>query len=67
MNSNQINQIENVLGYSFNDKKLIEIALTHRSAKGNNNERLEFLGDGILNFITAELLFKDFLSCLKAT
>lgn len=60
MNSNQINQIENVLGYSFNDKKLIEIALTHRSAKGNNNERLEFLGDGILNFITAELLFKRF-------
>ncbi len=60
MNAIQIEQIEKKLGYSFKDKRFIEVALTHRSAKGENNERLEFLGDGILNFITAELLFKKF-------
>ena len=56
----QIKQIENILSYSFKNKILIEIALTHRSSRGENNERLEFLGDGILNFIIAELLFKRF-------
>ena len=60
MNAIQIEQIEKKLGYSFKDKELIEVALTHRSAKGDNNERLEFLGDGILNFLIAELLFKKF-------
>ena len=60
MNAIQIEQIEKKLGYSFKDKELIEVALTHRSAKGENNERLEFLGDGILNFLIAELLFKKF-------
>ena len=60
MNAIQIEQIEKKIGYSFKDKELIEVALTHRSAKGENNERLEFLGDGILNFLIAELLFKKF-------
>ena len=60
MNSNQIEQIESILGHTFKDKALIKIALTHRSAKGENNERLEFLGDGILNFIVAELLYVRF-------
>jgi len=36
------------------------LALTHRSKGGTNNERLEFLGDSILNFIIAEDLFKRF-------
>ena len=40
MNAIQIEQIEKKLGYSFKDKELIEVALTHRSAKGDNNERL---------------------------
>ena len=60
MNSNQLEQIESILGHTFKDKALIKIALTHRSAKGENNERLEFLGDGILNFIVAELLYVRF-------
>ncbi len=60
MNANQIEQIESILGHTFKDKALIKIALTHRSAKGENNERLEFLGDGILNFIVAELLYVRF-------
>lgn len=42
------------LGYTFHDKKILHRALTHRSVSGPNNERLEFLGDSILNFIIAE-------------
>lgn len=46
------------LGYTFQDIKLLSEALTHRSLKGANNERLEFLGDAALNFIIAEALYQ---------
>jgi ribonuclease-3 len=46
------------LGYSFNNIELLSEALTHRSYASKNNERLEFLGDGILNFVIAGELFK---------
>lgn len=46
------------LGYSFRSQSLLQAALTHRSAGGENNERLEFLGDGILNFVIADALFR---------
>jgi len=45
------------LGYEFRDKSLLEQAITHRSAAAVNNERLEFLGDGALNFVIASELF----------
>jgi ribonuclease-3 len=48
------------IGYTFNDKSLLLQALTHRSAKGLHNERLEFLGDSILGFVIAEVLFDKF-------
>lgn len=48
------------LGYAFNDPVLLTEALTHRSAGSRHNERLEFLGDAILNFIVAEQLFGRF-------
>ncbi len=48
------------LGYKFQDESLIELALTHRSHGKRNNERLEFLGDSILNFVIAEALFIRF-------
>lgn len=48
------------LGYVFNDAALLTRALTHRSHSARNNERLEFLGDSILNFIIAEELFARF-------
>jgi ribonuclease-3 len=60
MDNRYIEQLEKILKYQFNDKGLLELALTHRSFQGKNNERLEFLGDSILNFIIAELLFKEF-------
>lgn len=53
-----INQLCKKLGYQFNKIELLEQALTHRSLESRNNERMEFLGDSIVNFIVAELLFK---------
>ncbi len=55
-------RLERRLGYTFNDKSLMDLALTHRSYKGANNERLEFLGDAILSFVIAEHLFHKFPS-----
>jgi ribonuclease-3 len=48
------------LGYSFQDAQLLEQALSHRSSGKLNNERLEFLGDSLLNFVIASELFKKF-------
>ena len=48
------------IGYFFADLGLLELALTHRSFAGKNNERLEFLGDSILNYVIAEDLFHRF-------
>ena len=48
------------LGYEFQNTQLLIQALTHRSAKGAHNERLEFLGDSILGFVIAEALFDQF-------
>ncbi len=44
--------------YAFRDPQLATLALTHRSAGRPNNERLEFLGDALLNMVVAELLFE---------
>jgi ribonuclease-3 len=48
------------LSYNFQNEDFLETALTHRSASKKNNERLEYLGDSILNFIIAEALFDQF-------
>lgn len=49
------------LGYQFQQTEWLLLALTHRSVSGNrNNERLEFLGDSILNFIIADYLYLHF-------
>ena len=48
------------IDYPFNNPALLTQALTHRSFSGNNNERLEFLGDGALNFIIAHQLYQRF-------
>jgi len=47
------------LGYQFADMGLLARALTHRSAAARHNERLEFLGDGVLNFVIAAALFDN--------
>ena len=56
----QKKSIEAKLNYSFNDKKLLELALTHKSSSNKHNERLEFLGDAILSSIITAEIFKRF-------
>lgn len=73
--NNSIQRLQRTLGYEFRNGELLALALTHRSVSGShNNERLEFLGDSILNFVIAEALFNQFskaregqLSRLRAT
>jgi ribonuclease-3 len=48
------------LGVGFMDTGLLALALTHRSHGSANNERLEYLGDAVLSFVVAELLFQRF-------
>ncbi|HSC47295.1 MAG TPA: ribonuclease III [Gammaproteobacteria bacterium] len=52
--------LQEALGYGFSDRGLLELALTHRSAGGRNNERLEFLGDALINLIVAEELYRRY-------
>jgi ribonuclease-3 len=47
------------LDCEFSDEDLLQRALTHRSAVGENNERLEFLGDSILQVVVSEYLFHE--------
>ena len=55
-----VSQLEKITGYSFQNKELAVLALTHRSAQRIHNERLEFLGDALLGFTVAEALFFHF-------
>lgn len=52
--------LEERLGHKFADARLLERALTHRSRGADNNERLEFLGDGVLGCAVADELFARF-------
>ena len=54
------NRLQRKLGYQFNKSELMTLALTHRSANGTHNERLEFLGDSILSFVIADDLYHRF-------
>jgi ribonuclease-3 len=47
-----------LLGHAFSDPALLDRALTHRSAGHANNERLEFLGDALVNLFVAELVYE---------
>lgn len=60
-----LKQLFERLGYAFNDRSLVELALTHASARpslkpNEDNERLEFLGDRVLGLAVAELLTASF-------
>jgi ribonuclease-3 len=52
--------LQDRLGYEPRDLALFRAALTHRSASGPNNERLEFLGDAVLNLVIAQHLYAAF-------
>lgn len=57
-----INRLEEKMGYRFNDKNLIKIALTHSSAinekKAASNQRMEFLGDAVLQLVISTYLYQ---------
>lgn len=59
-----LNKIKNNLKVNFNDDNLLTMAFTHSSYANthhiSSNERLEFLGDSILNFVTTDFLYKNF-------
>lgn len=64
-----VKELQNRIGYTFRDEKLMENALTHSSYANErgksrifSNERLEFLGDSVLGFVTAEHLFEKYPS-----
>jgi ribonuclease III len=48
------------IGYTFQDVKLLQQALTHRSFSANNNERLEFLGDAVLDLAVSHILYANY-------
>jgi ribonuclease III len=59
----ELQVIEERLGHAFRDRTLLEVALTHRSAvarPGGNNEKLEFLGDAVLDLAISDLLMQRF-------
>lgn len=63
----ELTEFEKKISYTFKDKNLLKTALTHSSYANENklsydNERLEFLGDSVLGFVTAEYLFGEFRS-----
>ena len=59
-----IEKFEQNIGYTFKNKKLIQTALTHKSYANENkiqsNEKLEFLGDAILEFVTSKYLYENY-------
>lgn len=62
----QLKELEQKLGYAYRDQNLLERALTHssyaneRQVPYGSNERLEFLGDSVLGFITADYFYRHF-------
>ena len=60
LKNHALTQIQRALAYSFKDSALLIRALTHRSFSAKNNERFEFVGDAILNYTVARMLFEAF-------
>ena len=52
--------IQDKIGYAFKNIKLLQQALTHRSYSAQNNERFEFIGDSILDYVVAKMLYDAF-------
>ena len=65
MTDAELRQLSTSLGYHFKDPALFRKALTHRSAGAANNERLEYLGDAVLDLVIAAELFKRFPSATE--
>ena len=55
-----MNKLEKALGYSFQDPALLRRALTHPSMGKKDNQRLEFLGDAVLQFLMSDKLYREY-------
>ena len=53
-------KLQQKINYLFNNPNFIQQALTHRSYSSQNYERLEFIGDSILNYVVAKMLYEAF-------
>ena len=60
MNPSPLESLSQRLGYTFRQRELLTCALTHRSFGTDHNERLEFLGDSVLNMAVSDLLFEQY-------
>ena len=60
MHEQNYRSLQSVLGHDFTDQNLLHQALRHKSMGSASNERLEFMGDAILNYTVAEMLFQRF-------
>jgi ribonuclease-3 len=60
MPESALDALQQRLGHSFTQAALLTRALTHRSFSADHNERLEFLGDAVLNLAVSELLYQRF-------
>jgi len=60
MSQPDLEELQRRLGYQFAEPERLMLALTHRSHGNQNNERLEFLGDSIVNMVIAEHLYRHF-------
>lgn len=58
--NNALQRLQSSIGYTFSQTAILHQAMTHRSFSANNNERLEFIGDSILNYVVAKMLFDAF-------
>ena len=58
--SDPLLSLQRKIGYTFNDVGLLTLALTHRSFSGRNNERLEFLGDAVLELAVSKFLYRKY-------
>ncbi len=52
--------LQSNIGYIFQDIYLLQQALTHRSFSADNNERLEFLGDAVLDLVVSDILYRNY-------
>ena len=57
---NKLNELMEALGYTFRDTRLLSLALRHPSLGAENNQRLEFLGDAVLQLVISDKLYSAF-------
>ena len=57
---NDFSRLQKSMAYTFKDMSLLRHAMVHASVSGDDNQRLEFLGDACLGFLVARMLYNDF-------